>query len=255
MNRKLLSLLGSCLLISSLNVAHADEQLVFAIAQEAYPPFSYKNGHGQWSGFDPDLITALCRQLHTECSLREMAWDGLIPALNSKQVDVVLNSLSITSERKQVVDFTRPYLQTPALWIGERDVALQLTPDGLRGKSIGVQASTSHAAYIKANYRQGSRIRYYNNQDDILADLRNGRIDVMLADQISVQPMLAQTDNAGLEAKGLAPPDPLFGEGIGVAVRKGNDDLRQRLNQALNALDRNGSLAGLRAKYLGVLME
>ncbi|KRW58768.1 transporter substrate-binding domain-containing protein [Pseudomonas sp. TTU2014-080ASC] len=255
MNRTLFSLLGSIVLISSLNTAHADDQLVFAIAQEAYPPFSYKNGHGQWSGFDPELINALCRQMHSQCSLREMAWDGLIPALNSKQVDVVLNSMSITHERKQVVDFTQPYLQTPALWIAEKGVELVLTPAGLRGKSIGVQASTSHAAYIKANYRKESRIRYYNNQDDILADLRNGRIDVMLADQISVQPMLAEPDNSGLEGKGLAPSDPLFGEGIGIAVRKGNDDLREHLNQALDVLNSEGRIAALRGRYLNVPME
>jgi len=227
----------------------ADDKITFAISQEPYPPFSWKDSSGTWSGFEPDLIRALCKQMQADCRFAELAWDGLIPALNSKQADVILNSLSITPERKQVVDFTEPYLQTPALWVAEKAVNLTPTPEGLKRKIIGVQGSTSHATYIKTYFAKNSKIRYYNDQDDILGDLRSGRVDIMLADQISIEPMLERPENAELESKGIAPKDPLFGEGIGAAVRKGDNKLRERLNQALDALRQNGQMQALSAPY------
>jgi len=230
--------------------AHAaDEKIIFAISQEPYPPFSWKASTGEWSGFEPDLIRELCKQMQADCRFHELAWDGLIPALNSKQVDVILNSLSITPERKQVVDFTEAYLQTPALWVAEKALNLTPTPEGLKGKTIGVQGSTSSASYLKTYFGKTSKVRYYNDQDDVLSDLRNGRIDIMLADQISIEPMLDRAENNLLESKGVAPKDPLFGEGIGAAVRKGEDALRERLNQALAELRKDGRMQTLSAPY------
>jgi len=242
----------SVLLLGALGLSSAqaaDEKIVFAISQEPYPPFSWKASSGEWSGFEPDLIRELCKQMQADCRFHELAWDGLIPALNSKQVDVILNSLSITPERKQVVDFTEPYLQTPALWVGEKALKLEPTVEGLKRKTIGVQGSTSSASYLKNYFSKTSTVRYYNDQDDALSDLRNGRVDIMLADQISIEPMLDKPENSLLESKGAAPKDPLFGEGIGAAVRKGEDALREKLNQALAELRADGRMHKLSEPY------
>jgi len=236
-------------LMSASSAYAADDKIIFAISQEPYPPFSWKASSGEWSGFEPDLIREICKQMQADCRFHELAWDGLIPALNSKQADVILNSLSITPERKQVVDFTEAYLQTPALWVAEKALNLTPTPEGLKGKTIGVQGSTSSSSYLKSYFGKTSKVRYYNDQDDVLSDLRNGRIDIMLADQISIEPMLDRPENNMLESKGVAPKDPLFGEGIGAAVRKGEDALRERLNQALAELRKDGRLQTLSAPY------
>jgi len=243
--RRLL-LLGA---VAATSVQAAEDKIIFAISQEPYPPFSWKASDGKWSGFEPDLIRELCKQMQADCRFHELAWDGLIPALNSRQVDVILNSLSITPERKQVVDFTEAYLTTPALWVGEKGMDLTPTPEGLKRKIIGVQGSTSSATYLKNYFAKTSSVRYYNDQDDVLSDLRNGRIDIMLADQISIEPMLERAENNLLESKGVAPKDPLFGEGIGAAVRKGEDALRERLNEALSVLRKDGRMQRLSAPY------
>ncbi|WP_165676205.1 transporter substrate-binding domain-containing protein, partial [Metapseudomonas otitidis] len=174
---------------------------------------------------------------------------GLIPALKAQQVDVVLNSLSITPERRQVVDFSEPYFFTPALWVADRSLDVAPTPEGLKGLIIGVQGSTTHSAYVKAYYGKTSTVRYYNDQDDLLADLRSGRVDILLADQLAVEPLLDLPDNAMLASKGVAPQDPLLGEGVGAAVRKGNDALRERLNQTLQALRDDGTYDAIRSRY------
>ncbi|CAN7178286.1 transporter substrate-binding domain-containing protein [Aquipseudomonas alcaligenes] len=249
MKNSLLAFLQAALLASIASAAVAQEKIVFGIALEPYPPFSFKSGKGEWSGFEPELIRAVCERLQAQCPLNEMAWDGLIPALKAQQVDVVLNSLSITPERRQVVDFSEPYFFTPALWVADSSLDVQPTPEGLKGLIIGVQGSTTHSAYAKQYFGKDSTVRYYNDQDDILADLRSGRIDIMLADQLAVEPLLDLPDNSMLASKGVAPHDPLFGEGVGAAVRKGNDALRERLNQALQALRDDGTYDAIRGRY------
>ncbi|HWD30183.1 MAG TPA: transporter substrate-binding domain-containing protein [Pseudomonas sp.] len=249
MKKTIVAFVQTFILAGAINVAQAEDKVVFAIAQEPYPPFSFKNSSGVWSGFEPALITEVCKRMQAQCSLKELAWDGLIPALRSKQADVIMNSMSITPEREQVVDFTDPYIETPALWVGDAALELTPTPEGLKGKTIGVQGSTSHSAYVKQYFGEGSTLRYYNDQDDLLADLRSGRIDIMLADKISVEPMLALPDNSMLVSKGVAPADPLFGKGIGAAVRKGDDALREKLNQALKAVREDGTYDAIGARY------
>ncbi|NBF06685.1 transporter substrate-binding domain-containing protein [Pseudomonas sp. Fl5BN2] len=249
MKRTFLLVLQACVLATLASSALAAEKLVFGIALEPYPPFSFKSGKGDWSGFEPEIITAVCARMQADCSLSEMSWDGLIPALKSQQVDVVLNSVTITPERQQVIDFTQPYFYTRALWVGDRSLELEPTPAGLKGKIIGVQGSTTHAAFVKKYYGETSTIRYYTTQDDLLSDLRSGRIDIILADQLVLEPLLDMPDNAILGSKGVAPLDPLFGEGVGAGVRKGNDALRERLNVALQSLRADGSYEKIRERY------
>jgi len=228
----------------------APEKLVFGISQEVYPPFSYTDSKGNWTGFEPDLVRAVCKQMQVTCTFNAIAWDGLIPALNAKQIDVILNSVSITDERKKVVDFTDAYLITPSVWIGEKGIPMEPTSAGLKGKKIGVQNSTTHAVFAKERYGKTSTIRYYADRNDIFAELRSGRIDIMLIDQMGVDELLALPENSALEIKGKAPQDPLFGEGIGAVVRKGDNALRERLNQAFAALRENGQMQVIAKPYI-----
>ena len=252
MHNTLKSLAAGCVLAVLSHSAVAADKIVFGIALEPYPPFSEKAGNGAWSGFEPDLIKALCERLQAQCPLKEVSWDGLIPALQSSQIDVILNSLSITEEREKVIAFTAPYYQTPAMWVADKSLDLVTTPEGLKGKLIGVQGSTSNATYLKTYYAKGSTLRYYNTQDDMTADLQSGRIDVMLADALTIEPMLKSNAGSGLADKGLAPKDPLFGSGIGAAVRKGDDSLREQLNTALAAIKADGTYDKIRSRYFSV---
>lgn len=252
MKKILKTLAGGCLFAVLAQHAVAAEKIVFGIAQEPYPPFSMKSGNGNWNGFEPELIKALCERMQAECPLKEVAWDGLIPALQSSQIDVILNSMSITAEREKVIDFSQPYYQTPAMWVAEQNLELVTTPEGLKGKVIGVQGSTSNATFVKEYYAKGSTLRYYNTQDDMTSDLQSGRIDVMLADALTIEPFIKTPAGKGLADKGLAPKDPLFGSGIGAAIRKGDKALKDKINTALASLKADGSYDKIRSRFFSV---
>ncbi len=252
MKKVLNSLVGGCLFALLASNASADESIVFGIAQEPYPPFSVKSGSGEWGGFEPDLIKALCTRMQAQCPLKEVSWDGLIPALQASQIDVILNSLSITPEREKVIDFSQPYYQTPAMWVADKSLAVETTPEGLKGKLIGVQGSTTNAAYVKQYYAKDSTLRYYNTQDDMSADLQSGRIDIMLADALTIEPLLQSSAGTMLADKGLAPKDPLFGSGIGAAIRKGDSGLKAKIDTALESLRADGTFDEIRSRYFSV---
>src|ERR1700761_4600853 len=103
--------------------ARADEVIKFGVAAEPYPPFSSKDASGKWVGFEIDLMDAVCAEMKAKCELVETAWDGIIPSLQEKKIDVIWSSMSITAERMQKIDFTDKYYQTPAVIIGPKSEA------------------------------------------------------------------------------------------------------------------------------------
>ncbi|WP_137888422.1 transporter substrate-binding domain-containing protein [Pseudomonas sp. 2FE] len=246
------AIVASGLLTLAASQASANEKLVFGITLEPYPPFSMKAGNGEWQGFEPELVHALCEQMKAECTLKEISWDGLIPALQANQINAILNSVSITAERLQVIDFSKPYYRTPATWVGDKNLPLKPTPEGLKAKQIGVQSSTTNAAYVKQYYSKDSTLRYYNTQDDMTADLQSGRIDIMLVDALSVEPLLKTAGGEALAEMGNAPNDPLFGDGVGVAIRKGDMALKSKIDQGLDALRDNGTYDKIRSRYFSM---
>ncbi|MGH8437394.1 MAG: transporter substrate-binding domain-containing protein [Pseudomonas sp.] len=252
MKKVLSTIVASCLLALAASQVSADEKLVFGIALEPYPPFSMKSGNGEWQGFEPDLVRALCERMQAQCTLKEIAWDGLISALQAKQINAILNSVSITPERQQIIDFSKPYYQTPSTWVGDKNLPLEPTPEGLKGKQIGVQSSTTNAAYVKQYYGKDSTLRYYNTQDDMAADLQSGRIDIMLVDALSVESLLKTPGGEVLAEMGVAPKDPLLGDGVGVAIRKGDTQLKSKIDKGLDDLRDDGTYDKIRSRYFSV---
>lgn len=251
MNKIFSSIAAGCLLALTASQVSATDKLVFGITLEPYPPFSMKTASGQWQGFEPELVTSLCEHIQAECTLKEISWDGLIPALQANQIDAILNSVSITPERQQVIDFSKPYFITPATWVGDKSLSKDTSPAGLKGKQIGIQSSTTNAAYVKQYYKDSS-LRYYNTQDDINADLQSGRIDIMLMDGLSVDAVLQNPGSENLVNLGNAPSDPLLGDGVGVAIRKGDTALKQRIDQGLDAMTADGSFDKIQKKYFSI---
>ncbi|MEL7303292.1 MAG: transporter substrate-binding domain-containing protein, partial [Pseudomonadota bacterium] len=138
---------------------------------------------------------------------------------------------------------------TPAKFITKKGAGLEVTPDGLKGKAIGAQSSTTHATYLEDNYK-GSNIKLYATQDEANADLVAGRVDAVLADSVVLLDWLKGKDGSCCEQTGEAIVDPKwFGEGAGIAVRKGDDELREMFNKAIAEIRKDGTYEKINAKY------
>ncbi|WP_018153122.1 transporter substrate-binding domain-containing protein [Leeia oryzae] len=253
MNKTLKATLISCLVSTTLLAAPAmASKLKIGIAAEPYPPFSVKQSSGQWSGFEIDLVNYICKEIKAQCEINEVAWDGIIPALTSNKIDVIFNSMSITAEREKTIAFSAPYYYTPSMYVGPKGSKLTTTPAGLKGKIIGVQGSTSNADFLKKNYSSTATIKYYNTQDELNADMAAGRVDVMLMDAVPAVDFLQSKDGAALEAKGMAPKDPLLGEGIGAGLRKSDVALKKQFDAAIKKMQVSGDFKKIQKKYFSI---
>lgn len=241
---------GAVMLMAGAAGAQA-ETLRFAMAAEPYPPFSIKQPDGQWAGFEPDLIRALCAQMQAECEFKDVAWDGIIPALLANKVDVIFNSLSITEERERQIAFSRAYYDTAIGVAAPQGAPLQISPEGLKGKTIGVQISTVSSNYLKKYYEKIADVRYYETQDQVNSDLLAGRVDLMVADANAVSIFLKtpEAQAGGLEFKGNVPHDPLFGRGVGAGLRKQDQALKARLDDAIGKLLASEDYKSISARY------
>jgi lysine-arginine-ornithine-binding protein len=219
----------------------------------AYPPFSEVAADGSIVGFDIDLGMALCKQMGETCTLTKVDWDGIIPALLEKKCDAIVASMSATEERKQVIDFSGKYYQIPNRFAAKAGTDMVDTPEGMKGKVVGVQRGTIHQAYMEAHYPD-TELRLYGTQDEADLDLEAGRVDALMADMISLQEGFLNTD-AG---KGFAffgaenHFDPaIHGTGVAIGVRKEDTTLRDQFTAAIVAIRADGTYQAISQKYFG----
>ncbi|WP_374393709.1 transporter substrate-binding domain-containing protein [Tabrizicola sp.] len=230
----------------------AAQEVKVGIAAEAYPPFASPDASGNWVGWEIDIINAVCAAGEMQCVITPVAWDGIIPSLTSGQIDVIMASMSITDERKQSIDFSDKYYNTPTVIVGTKGVEMAPTAEGLAGKIIGVQASTVHAAYVEKHFAAtAAEVKIYQTQDEANSDLAAGRIDATQADSIALDAFLAtDAGKACCELKGAVADDPeVLGLGVGAGVRKGDDALREKINAAIKKIREDGTYDKITANY------
>ncbi|MBI1209461.1 MAG: transporter substrate-binding domain-containing protein [Azospirillum sp.] len=250
--RKLLTALVVGAVMAAVATASVRAETKLKIGVEgAYPPFSQTQPDGSITGFDIDIAMALCAEIKASCELVAQAWDGMIPALQEKKFDAIVASMSITDERKQVVAFTEKYYESPAAYVGPKGVAVDTSMAGLKGKTIGYQSGTVSAAYAEDHLKDVATLKAYDTQENANLDLVSGRIDLLLADLLVLsEGFLKEKDGAGFEIKGKSFTDPkTMGEGIGIALRKEDTDLRAKLNAAIKAIRANGVYKKINDKY------
>ena len=235
----------------SLGTTAMAEPLKIGVAAEPYPPFTSPDASGNWVGWEVDFMVAICKQAELECVITPTAWDGIIPALTSGQIDVIMSSMSITAERAKTIDFSDKYYNTPAMVMVAADSAI--TPDaaGLTGKIVGVQISTTHEAYTQKYFGPvASEVKIYQTQDEANQDLAAGRLDAVMADSIALQAFLdSDAGKACCKSAGMVANDPeILGAGVGFGLRQG-DPLKDKLNAAIAAIRADGTYAAITANY------
>lgn len=227
------------------------EPVKVGFSPEPYPPFFSPDASGNWTGWEVEIINAICAEAKFECALTPIPWDGLIPALTSKKIDAIMNSMSITEERMKTIDFSDKYYNTPTAVIGPKGEAFDATPAGLKGKIIGVQVSTTHAAYVKKHFADAAEIKEYQTQDEANQDLAAGRIDATQADSIALDAFLkSDQGKACCDLKGMVAEDlEILGPGVGAGLRKEDTDLKGKINAAIKAIRDNGTYETITKKY------
>jgi polar amino acid transport system substrate-binding protein len=219
-----------------------------------YPPFNFAGPDGNPQGFNIDLARMMCEELKVQCTIQMRRFETLIPALNANQGDAAIASIAATMETRAKVDFTDPYYRTPARFVARRDSPIEeVVPERLEGKKVAVDGGTAHEAFLKNLFTE-AELRIYPSTDVARIALRRGDVDLLFGDAISLAFWLNGTDSENCCAFRGGPyiDSRYFGEGIGIAVRKGNDLMRLALNWGLFKVWEQGRFTDLWLRYFPV---
>ncbi len=242
--------IGIALIGFAVNTAEAGMKVRMG-TEGAYPPFNFTDKDGKLQGFDVDVGNAICAAAKFDCEWVIQDWDGIIPGLLAKKFDTIIASMSITAERKEKVDFSDKYYNTPAKFFAKKGSGIAITKADLKGKNVGVQRATIHENFLRDNYGDVVTVKSYATQEEVYLDMASGRIDLGIADSVAVDDGFLKTDaGKGFEFVGPSFADPKwFGDGAGVAVRKGEDKLRMAINAAIKQIRADGTYKKINDKY------
>lgn len=224
----------------------ADSAKVLRVGTEpVFAPFEFpKEGSKDLTGFDIELIEALGKQMGYKVEMVSMGFDALIPALNSNNIDVAIAGMTITDERKKVVDFTESYY-TSGLMIMVRKDSNVKSIDDLKGKTIACQIGTTGEK--NARNVANAKVTAFNTNDEAVMELKNKGVDAIINDSPVVGYYLAQGGNTSMKTVG----DIMEAEQYGLAVKKGNDKLAGEINKALAELKKNGEYDKIYKTWFG----
>lgn len=224
------------------------------LTEDDFPPFNFLLADGQVAGFNVDLARAICLELELSCSIQRRSWDLLIPALDDNSGDAVIASLAINDETRKRVDFTAPYFLTPGRFVMLADTTLAAaTPEAIGDRKVAVVAGSRHEAFLQTFYPRAELVTFENAALAREA-LKKGKVAAHFGDAISLSFWLNGAEAGGCCRFKDGPfTDPrYFGEGVGVAVKKGTEPFRRALDYALARLDRRGVLGELYLKYFPI---
>jgi polar amino acid transport system substrate-binding protein len=229
---------------------HNLERLRF-VTDSDYPPFHYFDEEGVLTGFNVDLAKAICEALGVDCDIRPVEWDDIFTNLESGDADAAIASIRIDAESLTKADFTERYYATPARFIARKDGELKdVRPETVTGKKIGVAKGTGHEAYLK-QFFPAAEIVPFDSADEAQMALKGGQLDLVFGDGIGLTFWLnGVTSDGCCDFRGGPYLDEkFFGEGVGIAVKKGNRQLVAILNYALEQVHASGRYESLFLRY------
>lgn len=224
------------------------------MTDDDYPPFHFIGPDGQLTGFNVELARMICEELKLACTIQARRWDTLLPALEQKDGDAVIASLAITPALRQKVAFSIAYYKTPARFAGPVSrQGFKITPASLSGLSVGVIAGSAHEAYLKTFFPDAAR-RVFNDPEAMRLALLRGQIDFAFADAVGLAFWLngSEANQCCAFIGGPYTERFFFGDGVGIALRKDQETLKQAIDYALTKLARDGSYTTLYLKYFPI---
>ncbi|HHT04693.1 MAG TPA: basic amino acid ABC transporter substrate-binding protein [Hydrogenispora sp.] len=216
----------------------------------AFPPFEYLDEEtGELLGFDLDLMRAIGAELGMKVEIKNVSWDGIIPGLLSGNYDVIASGMTITDERKEVVNFSDPYINAGLVIVTRAGDNSIKGPEDLVGKRLAVQINTTGDLAATEMQAQGvaiASIKRFNHATDPFLELKNGAADAVVMD----------LPVAGAQIKANPGQYQIVGEAFtteeyGLALRKSDTELLAKINQALKTLKANGTYDEIYHNYFG----
>ncbi|MDR0210111.1 MAG: transporter substrate-binding domain-containing protein [Pseudomonas putida] len=270
MNNKKLGFAACSLLmtLASFNAPAKEWENLQIATEGVYEPWNRTLPDGSFDGFEPQMAKVLCERMQVRCTIVAQDWDGLIPGLKAGKFDVVMDALAISPQRRQVIDFSRPYTKAPATFVALRTSGIDLgggslslrgdaAQDGplvdalrkkLEGKLIGIVSGTVYSKFIHDQFGQVATIREYKTPPEPLMDLKNGRVDVVFED-LGFLAGEMQRGGSDVVLVGPAINGPIWGEGEAFGIRQGEPELKAKLDAAIASLIADGTIAELSRKW------
>ncbi len=216
---------------------------------DAFPPMGYREeGTNEIVGFDIDLAKEAAKRMGVEVKFQPVVWDTIIEELNSGNIDVIWNGLTITEDRKTKIAFTNPYIDDKQIIVVKKGSAITSKKD-LAGKTIGLQAGSSAREALEkdaATFKSLGDVVEFGSNDEALLDLASGRVDAVVVDEVVGRFYIAKKadtyqvlqDNFGVES-------------FGVGLRKTDKTFLDELQKALDAMKADGTSAKISEKWFG----
>ncbi|SNY64996.1 transporter substrate-binding domain-containing protein [Enterobacter sp. CC120223-11] len=239
----------------SLSAFGAENDVLRFGTDPTYPPYEYKLADGTLAGLDIAVGKAICERASVKCEWVETGFDGLIPGLNAKKFDAILSSMAPNAQRQKVMDFTQSLYQDDTRLISAKAAPLGSNAEALSGKNIGVLQGSVQAKYALEKWRtQGVNVVEYPDQENIYADLANGRLNATLVVATAGQAgFLAKPAGKDFAFSGEVVKDPVLASTSAIGLRKGDEATRQKIDSAVSQLKQDGTISALEKQYLGAL--
>jgi octopine/nopaline transport system substrate-binding protein len=252
--------------LTATTAAFAKEWKTVVIGMEgAYEPWNLTDSRGKIIGFEVDLANDLCKRAGVECKIIAQDWDGMIPGLKAGKFDVIMDGMAVTDERKKEIDFSKPYAASPGSFLAPKDsplaktagagalinldkdptageAAIKSVQAALKGKTLGVQVSTTHANFASQYLKDIATVKEYKTTDDRDLDLKSGRLDAVLEDYPTNAATAEKPDAKDLAIVGPRFIGGVFGVGEGMGIRKTDADLTAKFDKALAEAIADGSV-------------
>ena len=231
--------------------ASAASSEVLRVGNEAdFPPYSRKDPDGTLTGIDIDVANALCEKMQMKCEFVVNEWSSIIPSLNAGKYDVIISSVSITEERQQQVLFSKPYLGGGQYaLVAKKGVTLEPTAEGLAGKKICAIKNSSSVKWLET-YAPEAEILQYDGSATAKTDLLAGRCEAWMEGKVALYSTVIDTPEGENYHFAAEFENDLGGEEAGVAARLGEEELIDKINQAIDEIYADGTFEQINEKYL-----
>lgn len=214
-----------------------------------YAPYNFLNENKEIDGFDADIAKEIAQRLGVKAEFAAQDFSGLIPSLQAKKIDVIISQVTITEDRKQVIDFSQPYITNQVkIIVRENNDSITKLED-FKGKKIGVGLGTNDESYLRneALPKVGKfEIKTYDDVITSLQDLSAGRIDATINNIYALKPIV---DKNGFKIKAVG--EPIKSDQAAVALRKDNPELLAAIDGALADMKADGTYKTIFVKWFG----